>query len=246
MDIPASTTVPVSGPATAPAPTSAADRVISQKKLRVLLDRLAQVIITLGGYAVILSILGIFVFLIWETAPLFFSPTGTQAERFTVGALPEGLPQSTLVGVDEQQEVAYVLGAGGPPSDSAGPVTFLSLPSGKPLAPEMPTALAGITVTAVAQAAGKGVHFGLGTDKGRLLPLAIEFTASFDKDVREILPTVVAGAPIQIDPTKGKILRLAYQQTDAGIAVAALTEAGRLWYSTVQTCLLYTSPSPRD
>jgi phosphate transport system permease protein len=192
------------------------------------LDRLAQVIISLGGYAVILSILGIFVFLVMEVAPLFLAPTGAKSGSFAAGTLPQGLPQAALVGMDEHQEVAYLLKAG-----DTGHVSFLSLPSGKPLETEIPPALAGATITAIAQAGLKGGRFGLGTDDGRVIPLAIELTPNFDKGTRETVPTVVAGPPIQIDPTKDKIVRLAYQRTDAGTAAAALTESGRLWYSTV-------------
>lgn len=204
---------------------------LARHKLRRLLDRLAQVIITLGGLSVILSILGIFVFLILEVAPLFFAPTGAQSGRFAAGPLPLELPQAAMIGMDEHQEVAYLIKAG--QAGSAGPIAFFSLPSGKPLVTERPIALTGVNVTAVARASGKGGRFGLGTDDGRVIPLAIELTPNFDKGTRETVPTVVAGPPIQIDPAKDKIVRLAYQRTDAGTAAAALTESGRLWYSTV-------------
>ncbi len=210
-----------------PAPASAPAR-IDSRKVRLLLDRLAQVIISLGGYAVILSILGIFAFLIMETAPLFFAPTGQNTGRFVAGPLPQSLPQATLVGVDEHQAVAYLLKAG-----DTGQVSFFSLPSGKPLETEMPAALAGAPVTAVTRAAGKGGRFGLGTADGRLIPLDIEMTADFANDARRIVPKMVASLPIQIVPTKDKIVRLAYQRTDAGTAAAVLTESGRLWHSTV-------------
>ncbi|TRZ97807.1 MAG: ABC transporter permease subunit [Nitrospiraceae bacterium] len=195
------------------------------------MDRLAQVIISLGGYAVILSILGIFVFLIMEVAPLFFAPTGQNAGRFLAGPFPQSLPQATLVGVDEHQEVAYLIKAGH--AGSAGPIAFFSLPSGKPLVAEHSISLTGVNVTAIARASGKGGRFGLGTDDGRVIPLAVELTPNFDKGTRETVPTVVARPPIQIDPTKDKIVRLAYQRTDAGTAAAVLTKSGRLWYSTV-------------
>ncbi len=197
--------------------------------LRRLLDRLAHVIITLGGLSVILSILGIFVFLILEVAPLFFAPTGAQSERFAAGPLQQELPQAAMIGVDEHQEVAYLIKAG----TISLPITFLSLPSGQPIAVGIPKALTGAHVTAVARASGKGGRFGLGTDDGRVTPLAIELTPNFDKGARETVPTVVTGPPLQIVPTKDKIVRLAYQRTDAGTAAAALTESGRLWYSTV-------------
>jgi len=204
---------------------------VDSRRTRKLLDRLAQVIISLGGYAAILSILGIFVFLIMEVAPLFFAPTGQSTGRFLAGPLPQSLPRATLVGMDEHQEVAYLVKAGH--AGSAGPIAFFSLPSGKPLETEIPPALVGVTITAVAQAGLKDGRFVFGTDDGRVIPLKIELAADFVKDTRRIVPKIVVSPPIQIVPTKDKIVRLAYQRTDAGTAAAALTESGRLWYSTV-------------
>ncbi len=198
------------------------------RQFRLILDRLAQGIITLGGYAVILSILGIFIFLVMEVAPLFFAPTGQNTGRFLVGPLPQSLPQATLIGVDEHQAVAYLLKAG-----DTSHVSFFSLPSGKPIETEIPAALAGGPVTTVTRATGKGGRFGLGTTDGRLIPLDIEMATDFVNDARRIVPKVVASPPIQIVPTKDKIVRLAYQRTDAGTAAAVLTKSGRLWYSTV-------------
>jgi phosphate transport system permease protein len=214
-------------PAAVPASTSVRDYAAGLN-LRRLLDRCAQIIITLGGYGVILSILAIFVFLAMEVTPLFRSASGQITSRLTAAPLPPGLPQAALVGVDEYMEVAYVLQAG-----SANTVAFMRLPDGKPLAAEIPSALPGMTVTAVAQAGVKGGRFALGTNDGRVIPLMIDLAATFDKGTRTVLPKVAAFAPIQIIPVKDKIVRLAYQRTDAGTAAAVLTDSGRLWYSTV-------------
>jgi phosphate transport system permease protein len=210
-----------------PAPPSAPTR-IDSRKLRLTLDRLAHSTITLGGYAVILSILGIFVFLAMEVAPLFLSASGQVTGRLTAAPLLQSLPQSALVGVGEHRDVAYVLKAG--TSDS---VAFIHLPDGKPMATDMPQALTGTTVTAVAQAGAVGGRFALATDDGRVIPLKIELVANFDRGARQIIPTVVASSPIQIIPVKDRIVRLAYQRTDAGTTAAVLTEAGRLWYTRV-------------
>jgi phosphate transport system permease protein len=190
-------------------------------------------LISLGGLGVILSILGIFVFLILEVAPLFFSPTGVQSGQFAaeLGPFTARLPQGAVIGVDEHQEVAYLLKAG--PAGSAARITFFSLPSGKPVELAVPASLGGFDITALARARSKGARFGLGTKDGRVIPLSIEFTANFDRGTRTITPSVTAGDPIQAVPTKDKIVRLAYQRTDFGTAVAALTEAGRLWYTTM-------------
>jgi phosphate transport system permease protein len=198
----------------------------ARHKLRRFFDLLARFVITAGGLAVILSILGIFLFLIKEVAPLFSSAKGTQSGRFAAGSLPASLPHAVMAGVDEQQEVAYLLRAG-----SADQLSFFSLPTGAPLAASLPPALSKTPVTAIARTSGKNERFGLGTKDGRIIPLTIEFTAGFENDIRTIRPTVTTGAPVQIDPAKSPIVRLAFQQADAGPAAAILTEAGRLWFA---------------
>lgn len=197
--------------------------------MRSLLDRLAEGVITLGGYAVILSILAIFIFLIMEVVPLFVGATGQPTGRFAAGPPPHSFPQSALVGVGEHMDVAYVTTVG-----ETDQVALFSLPSGKPLRVAVPAVLTGIAVTAVAQAGARSGYVALGTADGRIVPLAIALHATFEKDTRRTVPTLTASDPIQIDPTKGRIVRLAYRGSEAGTAAAALTEAGRIWYTTVQ------------
>ena len=215
-------------PAARPVPASPPP-LVDNRGIRKLLDRLAESIVTLGGYAVILSILGIFVFLIMEVSPLFVGATGRPTGRFTASPLPQSFPQPALVGVGEHLDVAYVTKAG-----ETEPITLFSLPSGNPLPTETPAALRGTAVTAVAQAGAKGGSVALGTADGRLVPLTIELKAMFDKDARRTVPTLTVGDPLQVDPTKSKIVRLTYRWSETGTAAAALTEAGRIWYTTVQ------------
>src|SRR5205085_11124105 len=109
-------------PSLAPSPTSAGAYgytpvpTISRRSAtltwRRVFDRLAQVIITIGGVAVILSIIGIFIFLVKEVAPLFFPPNATQTGHLAGVPPPHMLPQSSLVGMDEYQEIIYQLTAG--------------------------------------------------------------------------------------------------------------------------------------
>ena len=221
----------------APAPSSSAGAyihtplpVISRHSTNALwrrgLDRLAQIVITLGGTAVILSIIGIFVFLVKEIAPLFFSPQGTYTGHIAGTPPPGALPQSSLVGMDEYQEIIYQVTAG-----SDRQIRFYNAQSGVPIALELPPALAQARVTSIARAVGVGNRFGLGTDDGRLIPLTIEFISRFDEGTRHILPTLILGSPVQLTPSKEEIIRLAYQPTEQGTLAAALTNGGRLWYS---------------
>lgn len=167
-----------------------------------------------------------FVFLVKEVAPLFLSPQGTQSGQFVGEPPPAVLPQSSLVGLDEYQEIIYQLSGGG-----KGQIRFVNAQSGAPLAVELPAGLADVRVVSIARAAGSGNRFAFATDDGRIIPVTIEFTASFDQGDRRIVPTIALGPPMQVTPADEHILRVAYQPTDQGQLAAALTDQGRLWYA---------------
>jgi len=193
---------------------------------RRIFDRLAQAVITMGGIAVILSIIGIFIFLVKEVAPVFFPPQGTQTGHIAGAPPPEALPQSSLVGMDEYQEIIYQLTAG-----SDRQIRFFNAQSGAPLTLDLPPALAKLHITSIARAVGTGNRFALGTDDGRLIPVMVEFTAGFEEGTRHIVPTVTLGSPVQLTPAKEHIIRLAYQPTERGTLAVALTDQGRLWFA---------------
>ena len=179
----------------------------------------------MGGIAVILSIIGIFVFLVKEVAPLFFPPHVTQTGHVTGTPPPSLLPQSSLVGMDEYQEITYQLTAG-----SNRQIRFFNAQSGAPIAIDLPSGLDKVHITSIARAVGSGNQLAFGTDDGRIIPVTIEFTAGFEEGTRHIVPAVTLGAPVQLTPTKEHIIRLAYQPTERGPLAVALTDQGRLWY----------------
>ena len=192
---------------------------------RRILDRLAQSVITMGGVAVILSIIGIFVFLVKEVVPLFFPAQGKQTGRVAGASPPDALPQSSLVGMDEHQELIYQLVGG-----SDRQIRFFEARSGSPKAYDLPPELAKTRVTSIARAVGTGNRFAFGTEDGRLIPVLLEFTAGSGED-RQVTPTVTLESPVQLTPATERIIRLAYQPTERGTLTAALTDRGSLWYS---------------
>jgi len=180
----------------------------------------------MGGVAVILSIIGIFIFLVKEVAPVFFPPQGIQTGHVSGVFPPGGLPQSSLVGMDEYQEIIYQLIAG---ADQQ--IRFFNARSGTPIEYDLPLGLAKIPIASIARAVGSGNQFAFGTDDGRIIPATIGFTATFAEGVRHISPVVTIGSPMQVTPAKERIIRLAYQPTERSTLTAALTDKGRLWYS---------------
>ncbi len=166
--------------ATALTPVLVSER-LARHKLRWLLDRLAHVVITLGGLSVILSILGIFVFLILEVAPLFFAPTGAQSGRFAAGPLPPALPQAAMIGLDEHQEVAYLVSAGA--RASAGAASDAPGPRARPGAAGASLSSAGARASAGASLSGSGA------------PIAF-FSLPSGRQILPAVPATLAGANI--------------------------------------------------
>ena len=199
---------------------------ISRRATRRYLVLLARLIIQLGGIAVILSILAIFIFLVMEVAPLFFAPTAKQTGAYATTVLSQSLPQPAVVGVDEHQEVAYSVRTDG--------FSFLDLTTGKPIGIKAPELFTQNKITAMARSHGKGDRLAAGTTDGRVIPVSIEFTSDFASGNRTIAPSVSIEPSLQVDPTHQQLVRLAYQRTDVGAAAVAYTEAGRLWYAAGQ------------
>ncbi|HRC25087.1 MAG TPA: hypothetical protein PLJ07_13590, partial [Nitrospira sp.] len=138
--------------------------------LRTLFDRLARAIITVGGLATIVSILGIFFFLFREVTPLFTAPSAKLTQRLSVPALlvDEGPAQ---VAVDEHREIAQVF--------TSGAIQFFDLASGQPIPLEMPAQVTSRQITAMASGGGNAPRLAVGTADGEVLFLKVGTTTEF-------------------------------------------------------------------
>ncbi|MBS0150132.1 MAG: ABC transporter permease subunit [Nitrospira sp.] len=175
-----------------------------------------------------LCILGMCVFLVKEVIPLFLSPHATPIEPIQLSPLDRPAA-STLVGIDEHQELAYVL------RDHV--LEFVFLGEGTAALSKVPSRglLPDGTVTALARALGKGHSLALGTGDGRLIPVTIEFTQDFHDEARSIAPSVRVGTPIAAAPTPQPVTKLAYQSTDSEVRIAALLQDQHLWLTSTRT-----------
>lgn len=187
-------------------------------QMRSLIDRFARVVISVGGLATILSILGIFFFLFREVTPLFTAPTAKLVQRMIV---PSSLTAEGPVqlAVDEHRQIAQVLTSGG--------VQFIDLASGQPVPLELPAELKGRHFTAMAHGGGTLPRYAVGTAEGEILLMKIgtmtEFSNSGERQKR---PMVRAGRPLTL--TNGPITKLAYRFNDRGSMLAILSQEGRL------------------
>ncbi len=188
-----------------------ADRPVSLLRERIsrrrLVDRLGRRLVTLGGVAIIGSILAILVVIVIEVYPLFKGPTVAQ-----VGTIPGGMSSAPLVvGVDEYREVAYLVYPRG--------VQFLSLKGGTPYPASDLAGLESARVVTASPPSQKGV-LALGLSDGRVIPMEVKFSVSHAQGKRTIEPDLVVGTPITVDGKGRPIRRLASLPGMGGITVA--------------------------
>ncbi len=197
------------------------------RMMRRWVDRAATGVVTVGGWAVIVSVLGIGAYLVFEVMPLVFPASWSELASVRTGAFNHArdTPQHVGVGIDDYREVGYVL--------RRGAISFYALPSGAPIRLDAAPNLANESVTALAHMPGKTPVYGLGTVSGRVVPLHITYRVTFKDGVRTVAPVVTTAEPVDAVPTAEPIARLAYRETDSGAIMAALTESGRLFLTKV-------------
>lgn len=186
--------------------------------MRPLIDRLAKAVITVGGLATIVSILGMFFFLFREVTPLFTAPAAKLTQRMTLPSFltAEGPVQIAL---DEHREIAQVLASGG--------IQFIELASGQPIPVELPADLKASRITAIAHGGGNSPRYAVGTAGGEILLLKAGTTTEFsDKGERRKRPLIRSGRPIPL--MTSSITQLAYRFNDREQVLALQSKEGRL------------------
>jgi len=232
MNVPPSTSTPAfqEGPPSGGSsfPTQAIVGLFSRRQTRLITDRVTSSIIKTGGIGIILCILGMCIFLVKEVVPLFQPSRATSTEPISLSAT-EAPFSVALIGIEEQQELAYVL--------RGGSLEFMYLAGTTPATPSIPsrTLLDSESVTAVARALGKGHSLAMGTADGRVIPVAIEFSQDFEGKERSISPSVGVGPSIMAAPTPQPITKMAYQSTESDVRIAALLQDRHLWLTTNRT-----------
>ncbi len=197
----------------------------NRRQVRSITDGSARFIIKTGGISIILCILGMCIFLVKEVIPLFLPPHATSAEPIALSP-PERPSTAALVGIDEHQELAYVLRGDSLEFVFLGGAT--STVSGIPSRSLVQNG----SVTALARALGKGHSLAIGTEDGRVIPVNIEFTQDFQDNERSISPSVTVGSPIAVAPTPQPVVKMAYQSTESEVRIAALLQDHHLWLTT--------------
>ena len=139
-----------------------------------LMDRAGRWVITAGGIGVILSVLGIFLFVLIESYPLFLKPSVSQARIFDFSQRQPVL----CTGVDPYRAVMFVVHETG--------VDFFDVNTQSVIESVSPPELQGRRIRSAYRALDN-THLGLGLDDGSMLGCRVAFDVTYDADGKQIV-----------------------------------------------------------
>ncbi|MCG8412711.1 MAG: hypothetical protein MI746_00695 [Pseudomonadales bacterium] len=195
----------------------------SRRRLRYLLDRAAQSIISLGGIGVMVTLLLLFVFLFSEVAPLFRSATIESAGEFV---LDDAAGRQTLhLAMEEQTEIGFQL-------FDDGSVIFFGLPDGAVLSRESLALPRSALITEFATAEEESGFFAVGLSTGSIVVAAHDYETDFvgADNTRTITPFLtypLGNLPPEIFGGSA-ITQLALSSQESSIVLAAINDQNRL------------------
>lgn len=183
-----------------------ADKNAYRKKTE-LKNRAAQWVISTGGYGVIIIIVAMLAFLIYQVLPLSFDAAlGSPADIHQKNNIK-------LAGVDPYQEVVYTI-------DKKGIVRFFNRTDSLSFASDTLRLEAGENILCVSPGQISGDIFSAGTDQGRILTAEIRMRPYFEGSVRSIVPEFKARDAVTVitesDSLPAHIESLVYRRNDSG------------------------------
>jgi phosphate transport system permease protein len=190
------------------------DLVSPRRGRRLATDRIAQRVVTLGGLAIIASIVAIFVVIAAEVWPMFRQPSAAPGEPVQAA----GISDTIAVFTDEYRELACMVSPSG--------VRFISLKDGGAVTAAALSGLDGATIASTS--AVSGGTFALGLSDGRVLPVRVSFAAEFGEHDRRVVPDLVVGEPLKIDLDGRPIKAISHVNRDAGHNIVAAVAPNRL------------------
>ncbi|TNF34407.1 MAG: ABC transporter permease subunit [Gammaproteobacteria bacterium] len=180
-------------------------------------DRLARQGIVIGGLFVIVAVMLIFFYLLWEVAPLF---RNAHMETVYQQAQASDSPDTLYLAVEEQRDIGFRLTADGQAS-------FVGVRDGRLVSQHTLPHAAPLTVVARADAISDLVA--LGYDDGQVLLLKQQYKVVYPDDVKTVLPSLeypYGETPIAMGD--GAIQQLGLRNNSDSLALVAAFADGHL------------------
>ncbi len=190
------------------------------RKIRSYKDKAAEVGVGIGGVSVIIAILLIFLYLMYEVLPLFKSASVEPVTEYQVPAtqvLP-GAARTLHLAVEEQGEVAMRL-------TSVGEVIFFRVADGEVIKRTQLPVPAGAELTSVASEGASSHYFALGFSDGSALIIKERYRITYPNDQRLITPLIeypFGEEPLHIADTNAALNKIALRNGEENLLISAV------------------------
>lgn len=198
------------------------------RRFRRFKDRLASVAVGLGGISVIVAIMLIFIYLMYEVMPLFYAaeikPGQYQGQSVEPYSRPGADTDTWYLATEEQAEVGLRI-------DASGQASFFDTRTGQLRSQYQLGGDDATAATAFALGAEANRSFALAHADGRLSFARHQYQVSYPNDVRTITPVIeypFAAAGLQLSPGLGPVQQLAIRDSEEQLLAVALDTAGQL------------------
>ncbi|MCP5006209.1 MAG: ABC transporter permease subunit [Planctomycetes bacterium] len=179
---------------------------------RKIIDRAAHWGIKLGGAAVVIVILALFVFIFLEVYPLMKDANVLEENRYPINGIPVSL------GIDEHQKIVYVV-------YEEGKVDFISLIDGKLVKSHSLNSIENSRITSLCK---DNDFLIMGTNDGRVLTAKIGFSVSFEDNKRVIKPIVSEEEPYPFDGKRMGLKYITSKRDEDSITTVSYTADDRM------------------
>jgi phosphate transport system permease protein len=201
----------------------AASRIKRLKRI----DRAAVGVITFGGIAVVLSVVGILIFIAAEAVPLFRSSSVALSGTLRPGSSADAAPAtSAALGSDEFGRYVYRL-------DAAGALTFFNRGTGAVESVSSPPSLAGTRITSTSRSL-MGDFVAVGTADGRVVRLQVRFLPVHENGaVSGVKVDIRERGAVALDPAGRAVRSVSYlEEGERKIVAGQISDTDvAIWWS---------------
>ncbi len=192
------------------------------RRFRFFKDKVTTVSVTAGGLGIIVTLLLIFAYLLYEVLPLF---QGASIESVSHYDLPLALSSDNtlLVAMEEQAEIAFRL-------TDKGDAVFWHARTGKLVSQQKLMLPADSHITSFAQSSAESRLFIVGLSSGQAVIAKHHYRISYPNDKRLITPEIqypYGNTPIDIS-SGAEINSIAYRDGEESLTIAAMTGEQKL------------------
>jgi phosphate transport system permease protein len=197
---------------------------------RIIKDKIAKYLVTIGGNSVIFTIVLIFFYLLYVVIPMFSSAHVQLRGQYSLANTTQSQFDTLYLAVEEQNEVAVRM-------RSDGEVLFFDTTDGRIILTQHLVLPKNVSISSFAESAENQATVAFGLSNGQVIVVKHQYKITFPNNRRIITPVLeypMGTDPISISGLTKSISKLAIQITEEGISLATITGNGELRLSSFE------------